>query len=283
MTQAGTELSFVARITFLGFPSEMCGAPVNLLHHKRPCHWCSGLEIKRGGPMAVSEASIPAVLRDWARQQPDAPAYTYIDYEIDQAGYEQNADLVRALRPRAGAGRRDLDHRSPRRSCRHPRAAGPGLRRGVLRGAGGRPVAVPLPVPQFGAHDERASAALQDCAPTVLLTTSVVVDDVVGCTRSLPGKPPAVIEVDSLDLDAEPNYSAPAAPRTKNAVLQYTSGSTRSPAAVVVTHKNILANIEQVRRTTSRPRGRSPRRTPRWCPGCPSTTTWACCSASPAR
>ena len=38
--------------------------------------------------MAVSEASIPAVLRDWARQQPDAPAYTYIDYEIDQAGYE---------------------------------------------------------------------------------------------------------------------------------------------------------------------------------------------------
>ena len=40
--------------------------------------------------MAVTEASIAAVLRDWARQQPDAPAYTYIDYEVDPAGYEQN-------------------------------------------------------------------------------------------------------------------------------------------------------------------------------------------------
>ena len=29
--------------------------------------------------MAVVEASIAAVLREWARQQPDAPAYTYID------------------------------------------------------------------------------------------------------------------------------------------------------------------------------------------------------------
>ena len=116
-------------------------------------------------------------------------------------------------------------------------------------------VAVPLPVPQFGAHDERASAALQDCAPTVLLTTSVVVDDVVGCTRSLPGNPPAVIEVDSLDLDAPPNFEAPTAPRTKNAVLQYTSGSTRSPAAVVVTHRTSWPTASKSGKTTSRPRG----------------------------
>ncbi len=197
--------------------------------------------------MAVSEASIPAVLRDWARQQPDAPAYTYIDYEIDPEGYEQTltwSELfgrVQALAAEIGT------------------IGAPGDRAAILAPQGmeyivafyaaleAGLVAVPLPVPQFGAHDERASAALQDCAPTVLLTTSVVVDDVVGCTRSLPGKAPEVIEVDSLDLDAPPNFQAPAAPRTKNAVLQYTSGSTRSPAAVVVTHKNILANCQQVR------------------------------------
>src|SRR6202161_77752 len=181
--------------------------------------------------MAVSEASIPAVLRDWARQQPDAPAYTYIDYEIDQAGYEQNLSWselfgsVQALATEIAS------------------IGAPGDRAAILAPQGleyivafyaaleAGLVAVPLPVPQFGAHDERATAALQDCAPTVLLTTAVVVDDVVGCTRSLPGKAPAVIEVDSLDLDSEPNYSAPTAPRTKNAVLQYTSGSTRSPGA----------------------------------------------------
>ena len=39
--------------------------------------------------MAVSEASIPAVLRERARRQPDAPAYTFIDYELDPAGYSE--------------------------------------------------------------------------------------------------------------------------------------------------------------------------------------------------
>ena len=197
--------------------------------------------------MAVTEASIAAVLRDWARQQPDAPAYTYIDYEIDPAGYEQKLSWS------------ELFGRVQALAAEIATIAAPGDRAAILAPQGleyivafyaaleAGLVAVPLPVPQFGAHDERASAALQDCAPTVLLTTSVVVDDVVGCTRSLPGKPPAVIEVDSLDLDAPPNFQAPAAPRTKNAVLQYTSGSTRSPAAVVVTHKNILANVQQVR------------------------------------
>ena len=32
--------------------------------------------------MAVSEASIAAVLRERARQQPDARAYTFIDYDF---------------------------------------------------------------------------------------------------------------------------------------------------------------------------------------------------------
>src|SRR6201996_9136007 len=196
--------------------------------------------------MAVTDASIAAVLREWARQQPDAPAYTYMDYEIDPAGYAQTLTWSQ-LYGRVQALAAEVA------SC-----GAPGDRAAILAHQGldyvvafyaaveAGFIAVPLPVPQFGAHDERAFAALQDCAPTVLLTTTVVVDDVVGCARSLPGKAPALIEVDSLDLDAEPNFQAPPAPRTKNAVLQYTSGSTRSPAAVVVTHKNIIANIGMV-------------------------------------
>lgn len=197
--------------------------------------------------MAVSEASIAAVLREWARQQPDAPAYTYIDYDVDPAGYRQSLTWS------------ELYGRVQTLAAEISTVGAPGDRAAILAHQGldyvvafyaaleAGLVAVPLPVPQFGAHDERATAALQDCAPTVLLTTSAVVDDVVGCARSLPGKAPALVEVDSLDLDTTPDFNAPPAPRTKNAVLQYTSGSTRTPKGVVVTHKNILANIEQVK------------------------------------
>ena len=196
--------------------------------------------------MAVSEASIAAVLRDWAWQRSDAPAYTFIDYELDPAGYSQTLNWS------------ELYGRVQALAAEIAPSGAPGDRAAILAPQGleyvvafyaaleAGFVAVPLPVPQFGAHDERASAALQDCAPTVLLTTSAVVDDVVGCARALPGKLPAVIEVDSLDLDGTPNFQAPASPRTKTAVLQSTAGSTRSPAAVVVTHKNIMANIQQV-------------------------------------
>ncbi len=197
--------------------------------------------------MAVTEASIAAVLRARARQQPDSPAYTFIDYDVDPEGYAQTltwSQLHRRAQVVAGEFA----------SC-----GSPGDRAAILAPQGLEYVlgiyaamtagctAVPLPVPQFGAHDERASAALQDSAPTALLTTSAVVNDVVSCARALPGTPPAVIEMDALDLDAPPTYQPVNAPHTKTALLQYTSGSTRSPAAVVVTHRNILANLEQVK------------------------------------
>jgi long chain fatty acid CoA FadD26 len=197
--------------------------------------------------MAATEASIPAALGERARQMPDAPACTFIDYELDPEGYTQTltwSQLYQHARVVAG----EIV------SC-----TSPGDRVAILAPQGleyvtafyaattAGCIAVPLPVPQFGAHDERASGALHDSAPTVLLTTSAVVDDVISCARALPGTPPAVIEIDALDLDAEPTFQSGSRPLCKTALLQYTSGSTRSPAAVVVTHKNILANIEQVK------------------------------------
>ena len=63
-------------------------------------------------------------------------------------------------------------------------------------------VAVPLSVPQFGAHDERVASVLEDSAPSVVLTTSAVVADVNKYARPHGGRPaPAVIEVDLIDVD----------------------------------------------------------------------------------
>jgi long-chain fatty acid adenylase/transferase FadD26 len=196
--------------------------------------------------MAATEASIPAALGERARHKPNAPAYTFIDYDVDPEGYSQTLTWSQ-LHQRARVVAAEIA------SCTAPAdrvaiLAPQGLEYiiGFFAAIEAGCIAVPLSVPQFGAHDERASAALQDSAPTALLTTSAVVTDVVSCARALPGTPPAVIEIDALDLDAEPTFQRPSRPHCKTALLQYTSGSTRSPAAVVVTHKNIFANVEQV-------------------------------------
>jgi long-chain fatty acid adenylase/transferase FadD26 len=197
--------------------------------------------------MAAAEASIPAALGERARQKPNAPAYTFIDYDVDPEGYSQTLTWSE-LRQRARVVAEEIA------SCTSPAdrvaiLAPQGLEYiiGFYAAIEAGCIAVPLSVPQFGAHDERASAALQDSAPTVLLTTSAVVADVVSCARAMPGTPPTVIEMDALDLDAQPSFEHGSRPHCKTALLQYTSGPTRSPAAVVVTHKNIFANIQQVR------------------------------------
>ena len=54
------------------------------------------------------------------------------------------------------------------------------------------------------------------------------------------------------------------------ALMQLTSGSTGSPKAVVITHRNIHSNAEAMfigASTTSRPTS--------WSAGCPASTTWA--------
>ena len=196
--------------------------------------------------MAVSEASIPAVLRERARRQPDARAYTFIDYELDPAGDSETLTWFQVHR-RAQVVAAELA------SCGSPGdrvaiLAPQGLEYivGVLGAMEAGFIAVPLSAPQFGAHDERVSAALRDSSPVAVLTTSAVVDDVVSCAHGLPGSPPAVIEIDALDLDAPPAFHSTDTPQTKTAMLQYTSGSTRAPTAVVVTHKNVIANLDQV-------------------------------------
>ena len=40
--------------------------------------------------MPLIESSIPAVLEDRARLQPDDVAYTFIDYEVDPAGFAES-------------------------------------------------------------------------------------------------------------------------------------------------------------------------------------------------
>ncbi|AGB26049.1 acyl-CoA synthetase (AMP-forming)/AMP-acid ligase II [Mycobacterium sp. JS623] len=197
--------------------------------------------------MPMVEASIPAALRERARQRPDTPAFTFVDYETDPAGFTTTLTWSQLyLRVQALAAEME--------SCGEPGdrvaiLAPQGLDYvvGFLGAMDAGYIAVPLPVPLMGTHDERVSAALRDSSPVAILTTTGVVDDVVTSTRDAQGWPtPALVEVDALDLDARPAMHANRSAEAKVALLQYTSGSTRKPAGVVVTHSNIVANLNQV-------------------------------------
>ncbi|ORB27094.1 AMP-binding protein [Mycolicibacterium parafortuitum] len=199
----------------------------------------------------VVETSIPALLRERASLQPDDTAYTFVDYERDPAGVAESLTWPQLYR-RVSNVAREL------RSC-----AAPGDRAvisapqsldyivGFLGALEAGLIAVPLSVPQGGVADERVDSVLRDAAPAAVLTTSSVVGDVAAHVTAGPGESaPAVLEVDRLDLDAPGAGSFGGFDDDEDfqstAYLQYTSGSTRSPAGVMISYKNLLTNVQQI-------------------------------------
>ena len=195
--------------------------------------------------MQGNDYSVTALLERRAAEQPDDMAYTFIDYEADPAGFAESLTWS------------ELAHRVNVVAATLAKCGSPGDRAAVLAPQGLEYVigflgaiaagfiAVPLSVPQTGQHDDRVSSALGDCAPTAVLTTSAVVDAVRQYAQAQAGQGAVrVIEIDALDFDSAPNPVVVQA-YSKIAYLQYTSGSTRSPAGVEITHKNAIVNVEQ--------------------------------------
>jgi long chain fatty acid CoA FadD26 len=191
--------------------------------------------------------SIPAILAERARQQPDDVAFTFIDYELDPAGFAESLTWSQVSRRARIVAEELLGYGSAgdRAAILAPQSLDYIV--AFLGAMHAGFIAVPLSVPQFGTHDERVSGALRDCSPVVILTTSAVVDDVMAYAVAQPGGfAPAVVEIDALDFDSPRMLDADVGPCPKAAYLQYTSGSTRQPAGVVVSHRNVIANLEQV-------------------------------------
>lgn len=192
------------------------------------------------------DSSIPAILRERASLQPNDPAFTFIDYDTVWEGVEETLTwsqlqqrvvaLAAEIREHAQIGDRVV--------ILAPQSMSYIL--GFLASFEANVIAVPLSTPMMGAHDERVSAVLRDALPTVLLTTADTAAAVAPYATSQDGGPvPVVLEIDTLDLTIRRRSTARRETPPDTAYLQYTSGSTRTPAGVMVSQRNLFANFEQ--------------------------------------
>lgn len=112
-------------------------------------------------------------------------------------------------------------------------------------------VPIPLYDPTEPGHAEHLKAVMADSQAKIVLTNSTSAAAVRTFFSSVPGRErPRVISVDSLPDSVAASYAPPAVegedPVDRIAFLQYTSGSTRTPAGVVLTNRSIITNILQV-------------------------------------
>jgi fatty acid CoA ligase FadD21 len=111
-------------------------------------------------------------------------------------------------------------------------------------------IAVPLPLPHRGSSHERVSAVLADTSPSVVLTTSAVAEDITEYVdQARLDAVPKIVEIDSMNLDVDGGTSVRTADLPSTAYLQYSSGSTRLPTGVMISHRNLQVNFEQLMRS----------------------------------
>ena len=196
--------------------------------------------------MPATESSILTVLRERASLKPNNTAFTFLDYQQDWNGVTESvtwSQLYRRVLNVAGelnacGSMGDRAVILAPQSVDYIAAFLGALQAGLI--------AVPLSVPTGGIADDRVSSVLRDASPSVILTTSAVVGDVSEYAKPQSGESAAaIVEIDSLETNSSSGRGA-GADRPSVAYLQYTSGSTRQPAGVMISHKNLRANIKQV-------------------------------------
>ncbi|HBL32132.1 MAG TPA: non-ribosomal peptide synthetase, partial [Acidobacteria bacterium] len=107
-------------------------------------------------------------------------------------------------------------------------------------------IAVPAYPPRSRRADPRLRSLATDCRPRAVLTTASLLARRAALTEQVPELAPALwLATETLD-DPDPGFAA--GEISDIAFLQYTSGSTGTAKGVMVTHANLLDNLERIRR-----------------------------------
>ena len=108
-------------------------------------------------------------------------------------------------------------------------------------------IAVPLFTPELPGFAERLDAVLAEAQPAVVLTTAAAGEAVQTFLRKLPRtRRPRAIAIDDVPDSVGATFLPTQLDTDDVAYLQYTSGSTRAPAGVEITHRAAGTNVLQV-------------------------------------
>jgi acyl-CoA synthetase (AMP-forming)/AMP-acid ligase II len=188
--------------------------------------------------------SLTALLRHRAAVQPDDRAYVALsdrgheDRTITFAELDRRAAaLARQIAGRAASGERALllfpmgiDCLVAFFACLHAGIIG-----------------VPMMVPRRQSARDASASILADCAPRLALTTAELLSGARGdLVDRFQHAGLEWIAVDEAGGEGDA-VELPSARRDDIAFLQYTSGSTSAPKGVMVSHGNLLANLEMIR------------------------------------
>ena len=172
---------------------------------------------------------------------PDAVAYRYLDFtrSEDEPAVELTwTELGRRIRA-IGAAVQRVTSRGDRVAILAPQGLDyvAGFFGAVKAGA----IAVPLFAPELKGQAERLDIALRDARPTVIMTTAAAVDAVQAFARGM-----HVITIDEIP-DSDGDAFVPVEIDVDDVShLQYTSGSTRPPVGVEITHRAVGTNLLQM-------------------------------------
>lgn len=206
----------------------------------------------RPHPLAPHDVLVTDYLVYWAAAKPETPAITFTDYAVDRAGVARTVTYAQ-LDAWTGAVGEEI-----------ARVVRPGGRAAVLCPQGieyvvaflaalrAGVVCVPLFPPDLPGHRARLHAVLADCRPDCVLATTSTTGVQPG---ELPHHAPVVLVDAFADRDGSRFVGGGPQAYDDVAYLQYTSGSTRAPAGVRLTHRNLVANARQIIEAFDLPHG----------------------------
>src|SRR6185312_255540 len=203
--------------------------------------------IKDGQIKFPDSGSLVLHVERWTKVRGDKLAYRFLDFSTERDGVARDLNWA------------DFGRRNRAIGARLQQVTEPGDRVAILCPQNleylmaffgtlysGR-IAVPLFDPSEPGHVGRLHAVIDDCHPSAILTTTDSAEGVRKFFRSRPAKErPRVIAVDAVPDEVGATWEPVAVEQDTIAYLQYTSGSTRIPTGVQITHLNLATNVVQV-------------------------------------